>query len=93
MNVTNQKLLNAVISQNTDFGYKRPIVSHLDSCLKVKCWKKVATLLSKNELDMLEVELGQLFWTDVLDLVMQIIALSMSARNNGWINGSVQQIL
>lgn len=34
------------ICQNA--GYNRPVVSHLHSCLKVKCWKKVATLLLKN---------------------------------------------
>lgn len=31
---------------------------------------------------MLEVELRQLFWTDILNVVMQTIALSMSARND-----------
>lgn len=39
---------------------------------------------------MLEVELGQLFLTDILNVVMQTI---MSARNYGCINGSVQLIL
>lgn len=46
------------------------------------CWKKVKFLVLKSELDMLEVGLEQLFWTNILNVVMQNIELIMSARND-----------
>lgn len=47
-----------------------------------KVLKESSNIAFKNELDVPEVELGQLFWTDVLNMVMQTIALSMSAGND-----------
>lgn len=65
------------------FGYIRQIVSHL---AQGNCWKKVRIVFLENKLGILEVELEQLFWTNILNVVVQNIELIISARNDELMN-------